>query len=56
MKFPILLSYTNKNSFFKNCEQEGKTGSVRGFGTSGSGEDIKKGCWRVNIVEICTHV
>jgi hypothetical protein len=29
---------------------------VGGDGTSGSGEDVEKGCRRVNIVQIlCTH-
>jgi hypothetical protein len=30
-------------SFFKNREQEGKTGPVGGVGTSESREDIRKG-------------
>jgi hypothetical protein len=43
--------------FYKNGEQEGKTGSGWGIGTSGSGEGIKKGCKRVNMMEmLCTHV
>jgi hypothetical protein len=43
--------------FYKNGEQEAKTGPVRGFGTSGTGEDIRKGCKRVNMVEIlCTRI
>jgi hypothetical protein len=43
-------------SFFKNRGQEGKTGYVWGLVPLG-GEDIRKGCRRVNIVEIvCTHV
>jgi hypothetical protein len=29
--------------FFKNREQKDKTGSVWGAGTSGRGEDIRKG-------------
>jgi hypothetical protein len=46
-------------SFFKNKnrEQESKIGSVWGVETSRSGEDIRKGCRRVNIVEIlCIYV
>jgi hypothetical protein len=51
------IAILNKDAGFfvfpKNKEQEGKIG----VGTSGKGEDIKKGCRRVNMVEIiCTHV
>jgi hypothetical protein len=43
--------------FFKNREKEGKIGPVWGVGTSEEGEDIRKGCRRVNMVEIlCTCV
>jgi hypothetical protein len=43
-------------SFFKNGGQEDKTGPVWRAGTSGKGEDIRKGCRRMNVVEIfCTH-
>jgi hypothetical protein len=43
-------------SFYKNREQEGKTGPVWGLVPVGR-EDIRKGCRRVNMVEIlCTHV
>jgi hypothetical protein len=42
--------------FFTKTEQDSKTGPVCGVGTSGE-EDIRKGCRRVNMVEIlCTHV
>jgi hypothetical protein len=40
----------------KNGEQEGKTGPVWGIGTSGRGKDIRKGCRRVNMVEILMYV
>jgi hypothetical protein len=41
-------------SSFKNTEQEGKTGPVWGMVPVG-GEDIRKRCRRVNVVEIlCT--
>jgi hypothetical protein len=45
-------------SFFsKNGEKEGKTGPFWEIGTNGRGEDKRKGCKRVNMVEIlCTHV
>jgi hypothetical protein len=44
--------------FYKSGEQKGKTDPVCGVvGSSGRGEDIRKGCRRVNMVEIiCTHV
>jgi hypothetical protein len=43
--------------FFKNREQEGKTGPIWRVGTNGREEDLEKGCRRVNMVEIlCTHV
>jgi hypothetical protein len=43
--------------FTKKGEKEGKTVSIWGFGTSGRGEDIRKGYRRVNVVEIlCTHI
>jgi hypothetical protein len=48
VKFPVLLSCTNKMSFFlfyKNGEQEGKTGPW-GIDSSGREEDIRKGCRR----------
>jgi hypothetical protein len=38
-------------SFFKSGEQEDKNRSCLGVGTSGSGEDVRKGCRRVNVVE-----
>jgi hypothetical protein len=42
--------------FSKSREQEDKTGPVWEVGTSGRGEDIRKGCRRVNMVGIfCTH-
>jgi hypothetical protein len=42
-------------SFFKNGEQEGKTGPVWGW-YQWEGENVGKGCRRVNMVEIvCTH-
>jgi hypothetical protein len=46
MKLPVQLCYTNKSVFFlfKNREWEGKTGPVWEADTSGSGEDIRKGC------------
>jgi hypothetical protein len=40
----------------KNRAQEGKIGPVWEVGTSGSGEDIRKGGQRVNIVEYSTHM
>jgi hypothetical protein len=44
-------------SFFKNGEQEGKTGPLRGLGTSGRGEDVRKECGRENVVErSCTRM
>jgi hypothetical protein len=43
--------------FYKNGEQEGKTDHVWWVGTSGRGEDKRKGCRVMNMVEIlCTHV
>jgi hypothetical protein len=42
-------------SFLQNRKQEGKAGLFWGVSTSGKGEDIRKGCKRVNVVEIsCT--
>jgi hypothetical protein len=43
--------------FFKNKDQESKTGPVWGVDTSRKRESIRKGCGRVNVVEIvCTSV
>jgi hypothetical protein len=43
--------------FYKIKEQKGRTGLIRGVGTSGKGEEEGKGCWRVNIMQILyTHV
>jgi hypothetical protein len=39
-------------SFSKNTEQEGKTGPVWRLAPVGGGWVIKKGCRRVNVVEI----
>jgi hypothetical protein len=56
-----LCSYLKqtKMSFFFFCkigEQEGRTGPVCGVGTSGSGEEVGKGCGKVNMVQIlCTY-
>jgi hypothetical protein len=42
--------------FYKNGEQEGKTGPVWGL-VSVAGKEVGKGCRRVNMVRIpCTHV
>jgi hypothetical protein len=38
-------------SLFKNGEEEGKTGPVWELAPVGGGQDIKKGCRRVNMVE-----
>jgi hypothetical protein len=43
--------------FYKKGEQESKTGPVWEVGSSGNGEEIRKGCERENMVEIfCTHI
>jgi hypothetical protein len=39
-------------SFFRNREQERKTGPIKGVGSSGRGKDVKKGYRRENVVEI----
>jgi hypothetical protein len=53
----ITLLYKEKCLFFKNSEQEGKTVPVCGSLHQWEGEDIRKGCRRVNMVKIlCTHV
>jgi hypothetical protein len=45
-----------KMSFFKNREQEGKTGHAWGLVTVGGG-GYKERVWEENMVEIlCTHV
>jgi hypothetical protein len=36
----------------ENREQKGKTCPIWGFGTSQRGENTRKGCRRLNIVEI----
>jgi hypothetical protein len=44
-------------SFFLNSEQEGKSGPALVIGPGGKGEDIRKVCGWVNMVEIlCTNV
>jgi hypothetical protein len=48
MKLPVELSKT-KMSFFKNGEQEGKTGPIWGLVPVGVGENIRKRCRRVNM-------
>jgi hypothetical protein len=42
--------------FYKNRDQEGRTGPAWGGGTSGKGEDVGRGCRRVNMVQIFVHV
>jgi hypothetical protein len=45
--------------FYKIGEQEGRTYSVwdEGVGTRRRGEDMEKGCRKVNMMQIlCTHV
>jgi hypothetical protein len=52
---PICIVILNKQKnglFHKNREQEDKTGPVLWVGSRGKGEDIRKGCRRVNMVEI----
>jgi hypothetical protein len=54
-----LYSYLKqtKMSFFRNSEQEGKSGPALVVGPSGKGEDIRKVCGWVNMMEILrTHV
>jgi hypothetical protein len=54
----LCIDILNKQKclFFKNGEQEGKTGPVWMGVISGRGEDMGKGCRRVNMVEILrTH-
>jgi hypothetical protein len=42
---------------YKIKEQESRTGSSLGVSASGSMEEVRKGCRRVNMVQIlCTHV
>jgi hypothetical protein len=38
--------------FYKIREQKGRTGPVWGTGASGKGEDVGKGCRRVNMAQI----
>jgi hypothetical protein len=38
--------------FFTKTEQEGKTGPVCGEDTSGRGKEMRKGCRRMNTIEI----
>jgi hypothetical protein len=43
--------------FYKTGEQESETDPAWGFGSSGRGEDVGKGCRRVNMVQtLCTQV
>jgi hypothetical protein len=62
MKYPApYIGNLNKQKclFFRNREQEGKTGPIWRLGSSGMEEGIRKGCRRVNVdvVEIlCSHV
>jgi hypothetical protein len=43
--------------FYKIAEQEGDTGTIWMFGTSGRRDDMGKACRRENMVQIlCTHV
>jgi hypothetical protein len=52
------LSSTNKNAFFvKSGEEEGKQVLSGKLAPVGVGENIRRRCRRVNMVEIlCTHV
>jgi hypothetical protein len=52
------IKQTKRSFYFSFAEQEGRTGPVWwGADTSGRGEDVGKGCRRVNMVQIlCTHV
>jgi hypothetical protein len=57
------IAILNKNVilffFYKIAEQEGETSPVwgRGIGTSGSRENVEKGCRKGSILQIlCTHV
>jgi hypothetical protein len=56
-QYNSLYNHQIKISLFKKKKgQEGKTAGPRA-GTMSSGEDIRKGCRRVNMVEIlCIHV
>jgi hypothetical protein len=43
--------------FDKDREQEGITSPLCGVGTSGMGEDVGRGCRKVNMVQIlCIHI
>jgi hypothetical protein len=44
-------------SFFKNREQEGKTGPAWWLAPVGEGEDIRKEYRKVNMVDVfCIHI
>jgi hypothetical protein len=52
VKFPVELSYANKNAFFSKMENRKVNRSSLGVGTSGKGKDIRKRHRRMNMVEI----
>jgi hypothetical protein len=55
--FPYSYLKQTKMPFLKNREQEGKISFCLGLGTSEREEDIRKGCRRMNVVEVIyTHV
>jgi hypothetical protein len=55
-KTPCIAILKNKNAYFQNKDQEGKTGPVWRLEPVW-GADIRKGCGRVNVVEIlCIHL
>jgi hypothetical protein len=62
MKLSSHLKKRRKNTLnvrsngFQVMEQVGRTGPVWKMGTSGKGEDIRKGWRRVNMVENYVHV
>jgi hypothetical protein len=44
-------------SSYRIREEEGRTGPAWGVGTGRRGEKVRRGCRRVNMVQIlCTHV
>jgi hypothetical protein len=51
----VILNKQKCHIFFSF--REGRTGPVWGIGTSGRREEVRKGCGRMNMVQIlCTHV
>jgi hypothetical protein len=52
----VILNKQKCHAFYKNKKQKGRAGPALEIGTSGKGDNLGKGCRRVNMIKkYCVH-